>query len=200
MTHFGEHLTFDGYHGDHAALNCRETVTRALSDLVAALKMTILGGPVIYLAQGNDKKDPGGWTGVVVLEESHISIHTFPARGFISADVYTCQNGLDVETIKHFFRTRFKTSDEEVNFIMRGTRYPQNNIYLGSISRPPERRGHRMGQDRRLGLGRRMNQGTSTSPDRRINPDQRITLDRRREQDRRMGQGQWGGQERQVGT
>ena len=90
--------------------------------------MSILGGPEVYRAEANNKKDPGGWTGMVVLQESHISIHTFPARGFLSADVYTCQNGLDVETIKVFFRSRFGISDEEVNFLRRGTRYPAHNL------------------------------------------------------------------------
>lgn len=63
------------------------------------------------------------------MMESHISIHTFPARGFISADVYTCKNGLDVDAIKDFFRARFKIADEEVHFIKRGTRYPLHNIF-----------------------------------------------------------------------
>jgi S-adenosylmethionine decarboxylase len=115
------------------ALDCRATVVQALTELVDALGMTLLGGPEIYRAQANDKKDPGGWTGMVVLQESHISIHTFPARGFLSADVYTCKNGLEVETIKRFFRDRFKIVDEEVNFLKRGTRYPARNI-LGPVT------------------------------------------------------------------
>jgi S-adenosylmethionine decarboxylase len=129
MSHFGEHLTYDGYGGDYAALDCCAVVARALTDLVTALDMTILGGPEVYRAPANDKKDPGGWTGMVVLQESHISIHTLPARGFLSADVYTCQNGLDTAAIKCFFRTRFGIADEEVNFLKRGTRYPPHNIH-----------------------------------------------------------------------
>ncbi|MBI5901165.1 MAG: S-adenosylmethionine decarboxylase [Rhodocyclales bacterium] len=129
MAYFGEHLTYDGYGGDYGALDCRATVVQALNDLVTALGMTLLGGPDVYRASANDKKDPGGWTGMVVLQESHISIHTFPARGFISADVYTCKNGLDVDAIRQFFRARFKIADEEINFIKRGTRYPRQNIH-----------------------------------------------------------------------
>jgi S-adenosylmethionine decarboxylase len=128
MNHFGEHITLDGYNGDFGLLNDKEVVEKALGDLPIALGMSILGGPVVYFAAGNDKKDPGGWSGFVVIEESHISMHTFPARGFISADVYTCQNGLDKEKIIAFFRKRFKILDEEVNFIKRGTRYPSENI------------------------------------------------------------------------
>lgn len=34
----------------------------------------------------------GGVTGVVILAESHISIHTWPERGFAAVDVFMCGN------------------------------------------------------------------------------------------------------------
>ena len=129
MSHFGEHVTYDGYGGDPDLLDNRAEVEIALTDLVGVLNMTLLGGPEIYLASAREGKDPGGWTGTVVLQESHISVHTFPARGFVSADVYTCQNGLDVDTIRRHFRHRFSISDDEVNFLKRGTRYPDRDLY-----------------------------------------------------------------------
>lgn len=128
MTHFGEHLTYDGYGGDPVALDHRTTVAQALADLVASLGMTILGGPEVYRAADNGKKDPGGWTGMVVLQESHISIHTFPARGFVSADVYTCKNGLDTGAVREYLRRVFGCTDEEFHLIKRGTRYPAKDI------------------------------------------------------------------------
>jgi len=33
---------------------------------------------------------PQGVTGVVVLEESHLSVHTWPETGYAAADLYTC--------------------------------------------------------------------------------------------------------------
>ena len=97
--HFGEHLTIAGYGGDFTKLNDKELVLSCLNDLPEKLGMKKLSKPEIYFAKGNDKKDPGGWSGFVVIEESHISIHTFPAKGFVSADVYTCQNGMNNEII-----------------------------------------------------------------------------------------------------
>lgn len=128
MNHFGEHITVDGYKGEFELLNSEEVVHKALKEMPEYLGMKILGGPVVYFAKGNDKKDPGGWSGFVVIEESHISIHTFPARGFLSADVYTCQNGLDQDKVVKFFRDRFGIKSEEVNFIKRGTHYPNQNL------------------------------------------------------------------------
>lgn len=34
---------------------------------------------------------PGGLTGFLVLSESHLSIHTFPERGYAALDLYCCR-------------------------------------------------------------------------------------------------------------
>lgn len=126
---FGEHLTIDGYGGNFDALNDRELVLKCLDDLPLKLGMNKLAEPVVYFAEGNNEKDPGGWSGIVVIMESHISIHTFPARGFVSADVYTCKNGMDTDFILDYFKKAFDLKDIEHNLIKRGTRYPAENIY-----------------------------------------------------------------------
>ena len=128
MSHFGEHLTLDGYGGDFEKLNNKELVLHCLKDLPDMLDMHILAGPEVYFAAGNDKKDPGGWSGFVVIEESHISIHTFPARGFVSIDVYTCQNNMDKNVAIEYFVKQFELKDTEVNFLERGKKYPDQSI------------------------------------------------------------------------
>lgn len=121
---FGEHLTIDGYGGNYEKLNSKKTVKQCLKELPELLGMKKLARPKVYFAKGNEDKDPGGWTGFVVIEESHISIHTFPGRSFVSIDVYTCRNGMDVEFIKKYFIDKFLLKEIEVNFIKRGTKYP----------------------------------------------------------------------------
>jgi S-adenosylmethionine decarboxylase len=126
--HFGEHVTIDGYGGDYDLLNSEEGVRSCFTDLVSALDMHPLYGPEVISAPDNNIKDPGGWSGFVIIAESHISIHTFPKRKFISADVYTCQNGLDVEFVTNFFKERFKLEEVETNYIKRGLKYPEHNL------------------------------------------------------------------------
>jgi S-adenosylmethionine decarboxylase len=125
---FGEHLTIDGYGGNFEKLNSKKIVKQCLKELPDLLGMKRLARPKVYFAKGNNGKDPGGWTGFMVIEESHISIHTFPGRCFISIDVYTCRNGMDTDFIKKYFTEKFELKDLEVNFIKRGTRYPECNI------------------------------------------------------------------------
>lgn len=128
-THFGEHVTIDGYGGNEEALNNKEVVLECLDKLPELLGMHKMSTPELYHSDGNDIKDPGGWTGVVTIAESHISVHTFPKRGFVSADVYTCKNGMDADFIVNYFKEKFDLKDVEMNFIKRGTRYPAENIY-----------------------------------------------------------------------
>ncbi len=129
QTHFGEHITIDGYEGRESLLNDRDLVLKVLSDLPDKLGMKTLSSPEVYEAPDNGIKDPGGWSGFVVIAESHISLHTFPKRGFISADVYTCRNGMDREFVINYFKETFALKDVESQFIIRGTRYPEHNIY-----------------------------------------------------------------------
>lgn len=126
--HFGEHVTIDGYGGDPEKLNSEELVTSCFSELCDALGMHPLIQPVIVSAPDNGLKDPGGWSGFVIIAESHISIHTFPRRRFVSADVYTCQNGMDKDRVVDFFKQKFALEDVEVNFIRRGLKYPEANL------------------------------------------------------------------------
>ncbi len=125
---FGEHLTIDGYKGEYAFLNDRTLVEHCLFELPKLLNMHPLMNPAIQWANTNDLKDPGGWSGYVLIAESHISIHTFPHRLFLSADVYTCRNGTDVETVIRYFREKFGLSDVETHFLKRGTKYPVHNL------------------------------------------------------------------------
>lgn len=117
----------DGYGGVYEKLNDKDLVLQCLRELPEKLGMKKLTEPEVYFAAGNDKKDPGGWSGFVVIEESHISIHTFPARGFVSIDAYTCTNGLDTVFIIEYFKKAFGIIDVEENFVERGKKYPAEN-------------------------------------------------------------------------
>ena len=123
--HFGEHITLDGYFCNASLLNDEKNVFDAKNNLPEILGMKKLSKPEIYFAKGNSIKDPGGWTGFVVIEESHISVHTFPAIGFVSIDVYTCRNGLEPSQVTKYFGECFGIREFEVNFLKRGVKFPE---------------------------------------------------------------------------
>ena len=118
----------DGYGGDSEALNSEQAVLSSLTELCDLLGMHPLSQPLVLSAPDNHIKDPGGWSGFVVIAESHISVHTFPKRRFLSADVYTCRNGLDQEAVITFFKNKFNLEEVETNFVKRGLEYPEHNL------------------------------------------------------------------------
>lgn len=127
-TTFGEHLTLDGYGGDFKWLDDRGRVTRCLHELPKLLGMQPLAPPSVKWAAPNHLKDPGGWSGFVLIAESHISVHTFPHRRFLSADVYTCREGIDKNGVVQYFTNIFALADAEVNLLTRGTRFPMHDV------------------------------------------------------------------------
>ena len=127
-TNFGVHFMLDGYGGDSKKLGDKDLVFNSLIELPEKLGMKRLSDAYIFEAFDNELNDPGGWSGFVVIAESHISIHTFPKRKFVSIDAYTCKNEIDREFIKNYFKEVFKLEEMEENFVKRGTKYPAKNI------------------------------------------------------------------------
>jgi len=125
---FGLHLTLDGYGGNPDKLNDGKLVKKILDELPGKVGMHKIYGPVTMDCPEFNEKDSGGHSGFVMIAESHISIHTFPARGFVSIDVYTCKNGLDNRYTVKYFKEAFDLQDTEENFVERGKKYPEHNL------------------------------------------------------------------------
>lgn len=53
--------------------------------------MVLLELKVIGVPQWHTFPGPGGVTGLVLLAESHLAIHTFPEHGFAAFNVYCCK-------------------------------------------------------------------------------------------------------------
>ena len=124
---FGVHFMMDGYGADSATLKNEILLASMLRDIPAAMGMHIINEPVVVCVGPKNRKDPGGLSGFVMIAESHISFHTFPERGFVTIDVYTCQNDIDTEKLKTQFTDVFKIQSSDVYVQKRGLRYPTEN-------------------------------------------------------------------------
>lgn len=124
---FGLHLMIDAYNCDPKILSDANLVYQILDILPGKIGMKKLIKPYVVKASPNKKRDPGGWSGFVIIQESHISLHTFIKRRFLTADVYSCKMFDPKIVIKHFKKV-FKTKDIEHNTEVRGKRYPKEDI------------------------------------------------------------------------
>jgi len=64
--------------------------------------------------------NPHGISGVVVIEESHISVHTWPEYGYCALDIFTCGEEIDYYSALHYLRKKFKAKNLSVTEMKRG--------------------------------------------------------------------------------
>ena len=92
----GRHCILELYQCDHAKLNdeafIRTTITSSAK---------VAGATLINLVTHSFK--PQGVTGLALLAESHISIHTWPEIGYAAIDVFTCGDHTMPEKACKFF-------------------------------------------------------------------------------------------------
>ena len=90
-----------------------------LIDLWGASNGARAAGATILHSHFHHFTPNGGVSGVVVLAESHISIHTWPERGFAAVDVFMC-GCCDPHQVIPFLRTAFTPSSVDVSDLKRG--------------------------------------------------------------------------------
>jgi S-adenosylmethionine decarboxylase len=92
----GVHLIIDGILDQSVDMDVGR---RILSELPALIGMKVLAGP--YVVEGVPENP--GWTGFVIIDKSHISIHTFYEGNGISVDVFSCKP-FDEEIVVRFLK------------------------------------------------------------------------------------------------
>ena len=83
------HLIVDGFGCDYHQLADPEHVRRFLDTYPDAISMTKVAPPAVHTYHG-PKPEDWGVSGFVIIAESHISVHTFPDRGHVNVDVFSC--------------------------------------------------------------------------------------------------------------
>ena len=63
---------------------------------------------------------PHGLTGVLVITESHLSIHTWPEFNYAAVDVFSCDDKLDGNKIKNILEKKLNSKKVEAKIINRG--------------------------------------------------------------------------------
>src|SRR5574343_706393 len=88
---YGTHLTLDGNGGSRMALFDLALIYRFLDELPAIIGMTRIMPPYVFRYKAPAATD-SGISGVVLIAESHISIHTYPWHHYLSMDVFSCKD------------------------------------------------------------------------------------------------------------
>jgi S-adenosylmethionine decarboxylase len=116
------HLTIDGFGGNPAKLTSEELVRELLDRYPERIGMTKIAPAHVQRYVGERAQD-WGISGFVLIAESHIAIHTFPDRGYVWIDVFSCKP-FDGDDAVRIATEEFELDDARVNTLERGLEYP----------------------------------------------------------------------------
>jgi S-adenosylmethionine decarboxylase len=113
MKLMGRHILAEIYGCDFDILNNQEKIEEIMVN--AALEAGAEVREYVF-----HKFSPQGISGVVVISESHLTIHTWPELGYAAVDVFTCGDRVDPWDACNYLSSRFNAKQLKAEETTRG--------------------------------------------------------------------------------
>lgn len=110
---FGRHVAVDTWGVDFDMLNNAEVLQAHMVDAAESCGATVMSVQAKQF-------EPQGATVLVLLSESHLSIHTYPERGFAAIDCYTCGETVDPQLAIDYLVSVLKPEKTYAKKLVRG--------------------------------------------------------------------------------
>lgn len=110
----GRHILVEFYGCDVNLLNKASAVKDVMEDAARAARATIVESFIHQFS-------PFGVSGVVVIAESHLTIHTWPEYGYAAVDLFTCGEDVDPWKCYEFLNEKLKAKHSTTLELRRGT-------------------------------------------------------------------------------
>jgi S-adenosylmethionine decarboxylase proenzyme len=113
MKALGRHILAEYYSCDAGVLNDIRFVERTMKKAAVKAGSTIVDSMFRMF-------DPHGISGVVVIAESHLAIHTWPEYGYAAVDLFTCGQSVDPWIAYEYLKRAFHSREAECREMPRG--------------------------------------------------------------------------------
>ena len=122
---FGPHLLLEAYGSPKEKLSDIGAISDLLDVYPEKLEMHKIMPPYVFKYDGGSVKEDWGISGIVLIAESHIALHTFPDKEFFTLDIFSCKDfnvryavdiALDILEPVHFDET----------LVTRGREFPRS--------------------------------------------------------------------------
>ena len=130
MRTLGYHLLTEFYGCGHDILNDLGKI-KHLMDEAAVVSGASIVESVFH------RYNPHGVSGVVVIEESHLAIHTWPEYGYAAVDLFTCGEVVDPWKAYDFLRKALAPQSTSTKEIIRGE-IPEEESRVAPSPAPPK--------------------------------------------------------------
>ena len=115
MNALGRHFLMELEDCNEETLNNLEALKTAMLTAADEAGATIMGESFHRFA-------PHGISGVVIIAESHLCIHTWPEYGYAAADIFTCGTAVQPEKAAELLVEKLGARKHSVREIPRGLR------------------------------------------------------------------------------
>jgi len=109
----GRHFLLELKDCNRDLLNDLDSLKKLLKDAAAECGAEVLGDSF-------HRFSPQGISGVVVIAESHLFIHTWPEHGYAAVDIFTCGNRVNPEIAAEFLIKKLDSKNRTVIEMQRG--------------------------------------------------------------------------------
>ncbi len=113
MEALGRQILVEYYDCDQSKLNDVSYIETALIQAAKSSKATLV-------SQNFHKFSPYGVSGVIVIAESHIAIHTWPEYNYAAVDIFTCGDTIDPWIIQEELKESFDSKNVSSMEMKRG--------------------------------------------------------------------------------
>ena len=113
MKSLGYHLILELEGCPETVLDDRNAVRRVMTEAVEASGATMIQPFFHQFA-------PQGVSGVVIISESHFSIHTWPEYGYAAVDIFTCGDQIDMDVAANTLRRGLQAQAVQKMLLSRG--------------------------------------------------------------------------------
>ena len=110
--------------------DCNEEILNNLDTLKEAMLTAANEAGATVMAESFHRFNPHGISGVVVVAESHLFIHTWPEYGYAAADIFTCGTTVQPEKAAEVLIEKLGARKHSIQEIARGTRITER-VRLG---------------------------------------------------------------------
>ncbi|MGE7945573.1 adenosylmethionine decarboxylase [Lysinibacillus sp. NPDC093688] len=109
----GHHILLELHDCDVALLNDLQKITTIMCQAAHKAKATIVTENFHHFS-------PYGVSGVVIIQESHLTIHTWPEYGYAAIDVFTCNSKLALQEAVQYITEQFNAGNATQHYVYRG--------------------------------------------------------------------------------
>ena len=113
MNALGKHLLLELQDCNREVLNDLDFLRSTMMAAANECGATVLGESFHYFS-------PQGVSGVVIIAESHLSIHTWPEYGYAAADIFTCGDSVQPEKAVEVLVEELGARNHSITEIQRG--------------------------------------------------------------------------------